>query len=267
VGDGPEPIDEILGTSGTPDRFQQLFSLFQIRLVGAILMGYFLLRAGLYLALAPALDPFMRLSQLSALANSAILLPLGCALYLLGSGYRRQMVEKPLLKVLFPLLLPLSIGIGLVLPLVIVASTHSLQQQEQAASRASETMLDQNRTLEQRMATVPNVAAARAFTDTLGVPVPIAANDTMPLVRWRFSQALSQRHQTLLDRQPLARITPYQQELLGNGHLITAISLSLFSGVSLLLLFLQGRKRFRRYHLSPATFLTAESVKPRHRNR
>ena len=267
MGDGPDSIDEILGSSGAPDRFQQLFSLFQIRLVGAILVGYFVLRAGLYVALAPALDPFMRLSQLSALANSAILLPVGCTLYLLGSGYRRQTVEKPLLKVLFPLLMPLSLGVGLLLPLVIITSTHSLQQQQEAAIQASETMLGQNRTLEQRMDTVPNLAAARALTDALGVPVPIAANDTMPLVRWRFAQALHQRHQTLLEQQPMARVTPYQQELLGMGHLITTVGLSLFSGVSLLLLFLQGRSRFKRYHLSPATFLTAESVKPRHRNR
>ena len=267
MGHGPEPIDEILEVGTLPDRFQQLFSLFQIRLVGAILIGYFLLRAALYLSLAPALDPFMRLSQLAALANNAILLPLGCALYLLGSGYRRQAVEKPLLKVLFPLLLPFAIAIGLLLPLAIVNSTHSLQQQEDAANRANVASLDENRRLEQRMATIPTAAAARTFVDAVGVSLPIPDNDPMPLVRWRFNQALRQRHETLLEQQPLARITPYQQELLGKGHMITTVGLSLFSGASLLMLFLQGRSRFRRYHLSPATFLTSEMVKPRHRKR
>lgn len=267
MGEPPQLTSELFDIGGLPDRFQQLFSLFQIRLVGGILIAYFLLRCGLLLALSPALDPFMRLSQLSTLANSAILLPLGCALYLLGSGYRRLAAEKPLLKVLFPLLLPLGVAIGLLLPLAILSSAHALQQQQQAASQASQAMLDNHRQWERRMATVPTPAAARAFTDAVGVPVPIVADDPMPLVRWRFSQALHQRHETLLEQQPLARITPYQQELLGMGHLITAMALSVFSGVSLLLLFLQGRKRIRRYHLSPSTFLTAEAVKPRHRNR
>lgn len=267
MGEPTQPSSELFDIGGLPDRFQQLFSLFQIRLVGGILIGYFVLRCGLLLALSPALDPFMRLSQLSTLANSAILLPLGCALYLLGSGYRRLTAEKPLLRVLFSLLLPLGVAIGLLLPLAILGSGHALQQQQQAATQASQAMLDNHRQWERRMATVPNTTAARAFIDALGVPVPVAADDAMPLVRWRFSQALHQRHETLLEQQPLARITPYQQELLGMGHLITAVGLSAFSGVSLLLLFLQGRKRFRRYHLSPATFLTAEAVKPRHRNR
>lgn len=262
-----EPDDELPDGSGLLDRFQQLFSLFQIRLVGGILIAYFVLRCLLLLALAPGLDPFMRLSQLSSLASSAILLPLGCALYLLGSGYRRLGAEKPLLKVLFPLLLPMAIGIGLVLPLAILVNGQSLQQQQKAASQASLAMLDSHRQWEQRMATIPTTAAARAFTDALGVPLPITANDAMPLVRWRFTQALHQRHEALIEQQPLARITPYQQELLGMGHQITAVVLSLFSGGSLLLLFLQGRNRFRRYHLSPSTFLTAEAVKPRHRNR
>ena len=267
VGTSPASNDELLDVGSLPDRFQQLFSLFQIRLVGAILSGHFVLRAVLYLSLYPALDPFMRLSQLAALANSAILLPLGCALYLLGSGYRRQAVEKPLLKVLFPLLLPFAVAIGVLLPLAIVSSTNNLQQQQQQASRANIALLDENRRLEQRMASIPTTAAARTFVDAVGVPLPIAANDPMPLVRWRFSQVLNQRHETLLDRQPMARITPYQQELLGIGHMITAVGLSLFSGASVLLIYLQGRNRFRRYHLSSATFLTAEAVKPRHRNR
>jgi len=267
VGDGPEPNDENLEGSGLLDRFQQLFSLFQIRLVGAILIGYFFLRVALLLALAAGLDPFMRLSQLSTLANSAIMLPLGCALYLLGSGYRRQAIEKPLLKVLFPLLLPLAIVVGVLLPLAIVSSTHTLQQQQQDASRASQVMLDENRRLERRMANVPNVAAAKALIDVLGLPMPLAPGDPMPLVRWRFAQVLQQRHATLLEQQPLARITAYQQELLGMGHMITTFSLSVFAGGSLLLLFLQGRNRFRRYHISSSTFLTSEAVKPRHRNR
>lgn len=267
MGDTPEPNTELFDTRGLPDRFQQLFSLFQIRLVGGILIGYFVLRCALLVALAPALDPFMRLSQLSTLANSAFLLPLGCALYLLGSGYRRLAAEKPLLRVMFPLLLPLSVGIGLLLPLAIMASGHNLQQQQESASRASQAMLDNHRQWERRMATVPSITAARAFTDAIGVPLPMAADDPMPLVRWRFAQALHQRHETLMEQQPLATITPYQQELLSMGHQITAVVLSLFSGVSLLLLFLQGRNRFRRYHLSSSTFLTAEAVKPRHRNR
>ncbi|MEB3240264.1 MAG: hypothetical protein VKM68_08615 [Cyanobacteriota bacterium] len=262
-----DPETELLGSDGLLDRFQQLFSLFQIRLVGAILIGYFVLRCALLVALAPVLDPFMRLSQLSALANSAILLPLGCALYLLGSGYRRLAAEKPLLRVMFPLLLPLSISIGLLLPLAIMASGHNLQQQQQTASRASQAMLDNHRQWERRMATVPSITAARAFTDAIGVPLPMAADDPMPLVRWRFAQALHQRHDTLLELQPLATITPYQQELLSMGHQLMAVVLSLFSGGSLLLLFLQGRSRFRRYHVSSSTFLTAEAVKPRHRNR
>lgn len=252
-----DPETELLGSDGLLDRFQQLFSLFQIRLVGGILIGYFVLRCALLVALAPVLDPFMRLSQLSTLANSAILLPLGCALYLLGSGYRRLAAEKPLLRVMFPLLLPLAI----------MASGHNLQQQQQTASRASQAMLDNHRQWERRMATVPSITAARAFTDAISVPLPMAADDPMPLVRWRFAQALHQRHDTLLELQPLATITPYQQELLSMGHQLMAVVLSLFSGGALLLLFLQGRSRFRRYHVSSSTFLTAEAVKPRHRNR
>ena len=267
MGDGLEPINTTPAASGLPDRYQQLFSVFQIRLVGAILIGHFVIRAALFLALAPALEPFMKLSQLSALANSAILLPLGCALYLLDSGYRRLALEKPLLKVLFPLLLPLSLSVGLLLPGVIVTSTQTLRQQQTDASKASESMLADHQRLERRMASLSSPAAASSFSDAVGVTVPISPEDSMQLVRWRFSQALNQRHVTLLDAQPLARITPYQKELLSVGQMITAVSLSVFSGTSLLLLFVQGRRRFRRYHLSPANFLTAEAVTPRTRGR
>lgn len=263
--DTPGADNELAGNSFLLDRFQQLFSLFQVRLVGAILLLYFLLRCALLLALNPVIDPFMRLSQLSTLANIAILLPVGCALYLLGSGFRRKLVERILLKVLFPLLLPLSIGIGLLLPLAIILCSYPLQQQQQVAERTSLAMLDDHRKWEMRMEEATNAASARELVDSLKISVPVEPNDPMSLVQWRFSQALKQRHDELIEKTPLAHLTPYQQDLLSKGQLITVITSAVFSGLSLLMLYLQGRNRIRRYHLNPGAFLTAESVQPRHR--
>lgn len=265
VGNEQEIANKDLDFSGSPDRFQQLFSLFQIRLVGAILIGYVLLRVALVVSLSQALDPFTRLSQLSTLANTAIVLPLGCALYLLGSGFRRLALEKPLLRLLFPLLLPLALLSGVLLPATIAVHVHKLQTLQSQANQASQAMLEENRNWDRRMSKISNVTDAEDFFNLIGLSVPVSANDPIPLVRWRFSQALQKRHSDLLDQKPLARITPYQQELLSVSHLIDTTSLAAFSGLSLLMLFVQGRRRFQKYHLSSSNFLTSEAIKPRNR--
>ncbi len=96
-----------------------VFSLYQIRLVGILIMALFLSR--LIIAVSAGIfEPILvRLSVHGFLINSLPLLPLSISLYLLGAGYRRSRRELKILPYICNSLPFLSVLCGLVFPLIL----------------------------------------------------------------------------------------------------------------------------------------------------
>lgn len=99
------------------------YSLFQLRLVGVLLILIVVARVLVFLFAGLHLGPLEKLSSLGALANALPLLPLGISLYLLGAGRHRLHRERWFMLFLHHSLIPLALLVLVVLPALM---THQL---------------------------------------------------------------------------------------------------------------------------------------------
>jgi hypothetical protein len=97
-----------------------VFSLYQIRLVGILIITLFLIRLIIAVTAGIFEPTLMRLSVQGFLINSLPLLPLSISLYLLGAGHRRNRRELMILPHICNSLPFLSILCGVIFPLVLL---------------------------------------------------------------------------------------------------------------------------------------------------
>jgi hypothetical protein len=97
-----------------------VFSLYQIRLVGILIITLFLSRLIIAVAAGIFEPTLIRLSVQGFLINSLPLLPLSVSLYLLGAGHRRNRRELMLLPHICNSLPLLSVLCGVIFPLVLL---------------------------------------------------------------------------------------------------------------------------------------------------
>lgn len=113
------------GSSRSLRTHNLVFSLYQIRLVGVLIVILFSSR--LIIALSSGLfEPsLVRLSVHGFLIHSLPLLPLGISLYLLGAGHRRRPRELKILPHICNSLPFLAVLCGIVFPLVLLKNLYA----------------------------------------------------------------------------------------------------------------------------------------------
>ena len=102
-----------------------IFSLYQIRLVGVLIIALFLSRA-IIAVVAGIFEPtLVRLSIQGFLINSLPLLPLSISLYLMGAGHRRSRQELKMLPYICNSLPFFTILCGVILPVILLSNVYT----------------------------------------------------------------------------------------------------------------------------------------------
>lgn len=99
-----------------------VFSLYQIRLIGILVLLLFsgrLVASSITAAYSPQ---FVRLSAYGFVTGSLPLLPIGLGLYLIGASHRRRAIELRLLPYLCDCLPVLAFVLGLIFPLILLVT-------------------------------------------------------------------------------------------------------------------------------------------------
>jgi hypothetical protein len=112
----PEVADARDRVDGIVHEHQVVYSLRQLRLVGVLLVLFFLGRVLVLVGMGLDPSPIQRLAGLSNLSSWLPLLPLGISLYLLGGGRRRHRREHIVIDLLHASLVPLGLVCALGLP-------------------------------------------------------------------------------------------------------------------------------------------------------
>lgn len=107
-------------------RHNILFSLYQIRLIGLLVLAATLSRIAVAILSTLYESSYVRLSAYGLIANSLPLLPLGVGLYLIGASHRRRPYELAILPWLCKSLNILVLFCGLIIPVLIAYSFHSV---------------------------------------------------------------------------------------------------------------------------------------------
>jgi hypothetical protein len=102
-----------------------IFSLYQIRLVGILIIALFLSRT-IIAVVAGIFEPtLIRLSIQGFLINSLPLLPLSISLYLMGAGHRRSRRELKILPYICNSLPFFTILCGVILPAILLSNVYT----------------------------------------------------------------------------------------------------------------------------------------------
>jgi len=102
-----------------------IFSLYQIRLVGILIIALFLSRT-IIAVVAGIFEPaLVRLSIQGFLINSLPLLPLSISLYLMGAGHRRSRQELKILPYICNSLPFFTLLCGVILPAILLSNVYS----------------------------------------------------------------------------------------------------------------------------------------------
>jgi hypothetical protein len=102
-----------------------LFSLYQVRLVGILIVTLFLSRL-IIAVIAGIFEPtLIRLSVQGFLINSLPLLPLSISLYLMGAGHKRSRRELKILPYICNSLPFFSVLCGVILPAILLSNVYA----------------------------------------------------------------------------------------------------------------------------------------------
>lgn len=112
------------GSESRIRRHNVTFSLYQIRLIGLLILATTLGRGAVTILSALYDSAFVRLSAYGLIANSLPLLPLGVGLYLIGASHQRRPYELAILPYLCKSLVVLAALCGLIIPAQIASNYH-----------------------------------------------------------------------------------------------------------------------------------------------
>jgi hypothetical protein len=237
-----------------------IYSLFQLRLIGALVIITIAIRVVTTMILALDDNALQRFDAISDLTVWLLFLPLGFGLFLLGGGIERRPSQIMLTTAAHHSLLPISICVFIALPLLTIHDALSLKQQYQhTVNTAEELARDQDLWL-QEASGAESAEEIRRLARSHQISLPPADEKENPLqTLWRYGQMLEKRKQTYINNQPILRFAWSQDKdqpgpFIDTPRTISTLLMQIIVGIGLLKLSLLGTQEIRRLNLTPRLF-------------